>query len=73
MSSLKQRLEALKATGVIDGFFEPHRNEGLAKGLTPWVIVPAGSLNSTTYATEARCQTAVEALEMFGPMQLTGR
>lgn len=65
--TIRERLSALLAEGKIQMWQAPHKNFGLAGGLTPWVIVPYNFGPASTFNSDADLEAAVKRLETFGP------
>lgn len=67
MSGLSERLDALKAKGVIAGYEAPHPNRGLSGGLLPWVVMHIDGGPSSLYYSDNDLSHAIQAMRLFGP------
>jgi hypothetical protein len=72
--SLIDRLDALKAEGVIAGWQAGGgSNYGLSLAPLPWLIFPLNERPATSYYRAEELERDVTALERFGPIHLSGR
>ena len=71
---LAARLDALKAAGTIAGWQDANGpNYGLSRDPLPAKIFPASFGPAFSYYDEAELRTAVQALELFGPIEQVPR